>query len=66
MSNKLSPRLDWGVAENSVQLLQYETDQDKINCNCDLLNFKNKVCDWMMCPVCDRIWVRKFIRRKQR
>lgn len=55
MSNKLSPKLNWEISKISHQLKDCEKD-----CNCNELDFSIKSIDWMMCPDCQRIWVRKF------
>ena len=58
MSNKLSPKLDWVESEITHQLGTEDED-----CECKDLDFCDKDADWMMCPICKRLWVRKWRRR---
>ena len=50
---KQSSKSRWELSEISYQLGSEE------NCKCSLLNWRDKKADWMMCPECGRIWVRK-------
>lgn len=55
MSNKLSSKLNWVCSEISHQL-----KDDEKECDCKDLDFSITFADWMMCPDCQRIWIRKF------